>query len=116
MEKAYKLPVWAQEEIRNLERERDNAIKALNDALNHQTESPIFYWDYVSTGENQGPTQKTFYIQTRRIEINHAGVEVSILLRDDHIYISWGGHNRKDAAFIPSSYQAAHIVSKENMR
>ena len=39
-----KLPAWAQEHIKELERERDIAIRALNDYVDNQTESAIFYF------------------------------------------------------------------------
>lgn len=119
MEDISKLPKWAQEKIKTLERERENAIRQLNDYLDSQTKSPFYITDLVSTGEaERGPSYKTTYIQTNKMTIFHAGVLLDILLREGQIDLSWGGdHSRlHEIAFIPSSHQSARLVSKENMR
>jgi hypothetical protein len=117
-EKIKKLPKWAQEHINNIERERDVSIKTLNKFIDGQTETSFWYDDLICTGEEKGPSFKRRFIQTHRMEVEHAGVSLSVLLRDGCIDIGWRSGNRfsnSEAAFIPTSYMQARIVSKENM-
>jgi hypothetical protein len=37
-----KLPKWAEEHIKTIQRERDNAVRALNDYVNSQTPTEIY--------------------------------------------------------------------------
>lgn len=117
-ERIKKLPVWTQELIASLERQREEAIRALNQYVDSQTPSPFFIDELESTGETQGPSQKTRYIQTRRMEVEHAGVHLSILLRDGKIDLQWSGVERtsEHIAFVPRSFQSADLLAKENMR
>ena len=113
-----KLPKKVQAYIRDIERERETAIRALNEYLDNQTESPFSYSDYLCTGEDKGsPIYKTKYIQTHKIEIKHAGIIFTAMLRDNTIDLKWEAENRstRAIAFIPASYQGARLVSKENM-
>lgn len=112
-----KLPKWAQAHIKKIERERDVAIRALNDVLDSQEPSPIFYDDLVSTGENTGPTSKRFYVQSHKITVEHNGVSLSIYA-GRNIDLRWesaGGKFNNFVAFVPNSHQAASLVAKENM-
>lgn len=117
-ERIKKLPGWAQELIADLERQRKEAIRALNQYVDDQTPSPFFIDELESTGEETGPSKKTRYIQTRKMKVEHAGVNLSILLRDGKIDLQWGGAGRlsQPIAFIPRSFQSADLVAKENMR
>lgn len=81
-----KLPKWAQEKIRDLERERDAAVVALNEFQDKQTPSRIWTEDIVCTGEESGPTAKRNYFQTRSLEIqvgDHKRSTIHLLLRPD---------------------------------
>jgi hypothetical protein len=113
-----KLPKWAQEHIRDLERQRDESITALNEYVDRQTESAFYYDDYVSTGEEQGPSNKRSYIQTRQITVEYAGIELNIRTVDNEIRLQWNDTKRHldYIALIPWSFQNAILVSKENMR
>jgi hypothetical protein len=113
-----KLPKWAQEHIKKLERERDTAINTLKDYCNHKKPSPIYTEDLVCIGEKKGPSSIRNYIQTYKITINHQGIELNIICREEGIDMSWGDgkFRTKDVAFIPWSHQQAYLVSKENMR
>lgn len=112
-----KLPKWAQDHIKKLERERETAIRSLNEYVDAQTESPIFYDDLVLTGEEQGPSSKRVYIQSHGIEVIHNGVHLSLLLRDN-IELRCENVKRVTSfvAFVPTSLNAMSLVSKENMR
>lgn len=112
-----KLPKWAQDHIKTLERERDVAVRSLNEYVDGQTESAIYYDDLISTGEERGPSNKRVYIQTHSIEVEHNGVHLSLLLRDN-IELRCEDLNRamNFVAFVPTSFNGMSLVSKENMR
>lgn len=116
-----KLPKWAQDYIRDIERQRDVSVRALNQYLDNQTESEFYFDDYIGTGESngRGPTLKRNYIQAPdRLAISYADVLLEVVIRDGEVHISWGGDVNRDhdVAFIPMSYQHAKIIAKNNMR
>ena len=112
-----KLPKWAQEHIKTVTREREEAIRTLNKYCDEQTPSAMYVDEMICTGEEQGPTFKKKYFQGHRIEIKHAEVHLSILLRDDRIDMGWvGTSHSNEVAFIPKSYMQADLVSRDNMR
>ena len=118
-----KLPKWVQAHIREIKRERDVAIRALNEYCDNQTPSPFRIEDHVSAGEEKGSSRKVRYIQTHSVVVENEGVELRVLVRTfnpDHkeIILSWygSGNGLGDIAFIPSSFQSAYLISKENMR
>lgn len=112
-----KLPLWAQKYISDLKRQRETAVRFLNESLDRQTESPFYVESYESTEETTGPSLKYVYFQTHRMQVHHAGVYLSITLRDKSVDLTWG--NRRfglgNVAFVPTSYQAASLVNKDNM-
>jgi hypothetical protein len=122
--KISKLPLWAQDHIKSLERERETAIRALNEYCDVQTPSPFYFDELESTGEEGGPTTKRRYFQGQNISIDWKGVHVDIYLRmegpqgDSSIEISWdsAGHTGTEIAMIPKSFQRVALVAKENMR
>jgi len=117
-DKINKLPKWAQEHIKDLNRQRDVAIKALNEYCDSQTDSEFSIQELECTGEEGGPSFKRRYIQTRKIEVDYGGVGLSVSIADQEIRLSWwaSGVGLRDVAFIPISYQYARITAKENMR
>lgn len=118
-ERIKKLPVWVQELIADLERQREEAIRALNQYVDNQTPSPFYINELECTGEERGLSQKTRFIQTRKMEVEHAGVRLSILLRDGKIDLQWESVDRTSVyvAFVPRSFQSADLlITKENMR
>ena len=112
------LPKWAQEQIRTLERERDNAVAVLNKWQDSQTPSSIWTDEALCIGEGKGPSFKKRYIQGYKAEFLHAGVHLSILLRDTCIDVSWSApnHGMDEIALVPESYQKCRLVSRDNMR
>lgn len=114
-----KLPVWAQEIIEDLAQQRETAVRALNKYADDQTPSPFYIDELECTGEEKCPSKKTRYIQTRKIAVEHAGVHLSILLRDGSIDLQWWESLNRGAgqvAFVPKSFQAVDLIAKENMR
>lgn len=121
-----KLPQWAQAHIQKLERERNTAIEAMNQALDSQTPGPISTSEYLSTGEaaGPGPSLKTRYFHANQLEIDHKGVKLAITLREDgpssqnDIYLSWSASDGRmnNVAFVPLSFQQAALIAKKHMR
>lgn len=115
-----KLPKWAHEGIQALIRERDMAVRTLNEFQDSQKPSKIFFESHPCLGEGvgQGPTAKTCYVQSKVITIRNAGVELRVsAFHDDKIELSWGHPDRIccDVAFIPECYQSARIVHPDHM-
>lgn len=121
-EQLAKLPKWAQEEFKTLERERDIAVRELNQWVDNQTPSNIKIHEHVPIGPG-GPKRMTRFIQGYCVEFEHAGVWVEVTLpywdaREKYITLKWGKEQIAcdEVAFIPYSHQSARIVAKENMR
>lgn len=111
------IPNWVKEYVRSLERERQAAINALNKYVDSQTPAPFYIDKLESTGEKTGPSKNIRYIQTHRMEVKHAGIILSILLRDGRIGLQWEDEkSAHEVAFVPRSFQCADLVAKENMR
>lgn len=123
-EEIAKLPKWAAEKVKDLSRERDAAVCKLNEYIDSQTESPISIDEHPCLGESYGPSFKTRYIQARDVKFTWHGVTLEVRLRDEGpqhdncIQLVWGTSKRSmsHVAFVPSSYQHAELISKENMR
>jgi len=117
-DKIEKLPKWAQEYIANIEREREISVRALNEYCDSQTPSAFSVPEYESTGEQQGPSYKVRYIQTRKMEVDYEGVLLRIYLRDDTIDLQWESRagGMEDVAMIPQSFHRVTLKSASNMR
>lgn len=126
-EKIAKLPAWAREHIRSLERERNCAVRGLSEFLDKQTPSAIFVESMVGHDVGEllpGGVVQKHYIQTHAIAIEHAGVRLRVGVYDnnagrDCIHLQWEsitGWAGVPVAFIPQSFQSAQLKAKENMR
>lgn len=114
-----KLPKWAQEEFKTIQRQREEAIKSLNEYVDNQTESPFSVDDYVSTGEEEGPSKKVRYIQAYCVRVKHAGVDLRVYANEDNsIRIQYGKQNYSigEVALIPVSFQTIEIKASSNLR
>lgn len=126
MDKLPKLPKWAQDHIRHIERERETAIQALNQYIDSQSEAPFYTDDVLCTGEDTGPTFKRRYFQGHKITAEHAGLRLRILLSSQHdsqrehgIELSWEAIDKRAGtlvAMVPKSFHQVELVAKENMR
>lgn len=112
-----RLPVWAQDHIGELERQRGKAVRVLEEYRDTQTPSKIWTDDLVSLGEDEkGPSYIRNYLQVERIEMEHAGVHLDVNLHhDEGIKLSWRPVGRAitmgDICFIPEAYQQARLVN-----
>ena len=125
-----KLPKWAQDRIRTLERERLEALRALNNHVDNQKPSQIYWEEYLSTGEGTGwtggtgPSVKRFYVQTNRVVVECAGVQLQVdcheatSMHDDGIELKWSDPTglQNMTAFVPTSFQRATLIAQHNMR
>lgn len=71
-----KLPKWAQNHIRDLERQRDAAVRALEQFCDEQTPASFSVTELVNDGERVGPSQRKRYIQAHQMVLNHQQVEL----------------------------------------
>lgn len=108
-----KLPKWAADYITDVERERDVALRALNEYVDAQTVSAIYYDDILCLGENnrKSPSFKRKYVQTKEITFEHLEIEMRVLLRDDCIDVGWTSVNRRigDVIMQPTYFQAIKL-------
>lgn len=111
-----KLPKWAQEHIRQLQRQRDIAVRELREYMDSQTESKVYY-DDLTCLENGAPSQLRRYVQTNKIAIVHEGVELDIYAAPgDGIRIRFGvmKHGRHRIASIrPNATNSISILASE---
>jgi hypothetical protein len=116
-ERIAKLPKDIRDYIQNAERERDVAARELKEYTDNQTPSEFSIQEYVNG------KFVTRYIQTNKIEIEAHGVKLVVRVgfdRDKCLNLQWGPAGRlagtQHVGFAPTSFQAAEIRSKENMR
>lgn len=120
-DKIAKLPKWAQGHITQIERQRDAAIDTLNRSIDNQTETDIWFFEHLCTGEGgtRGPIRKKFYVPNHCIEIDFEGVRCTVLLREGSgIDITYNSSERHmaEVALVPRSYQQIYLISKQHMR
>lgn len=114
-----KLPKWAQTHIKDLKRERDVMLRALNEFQDKQTPSPFYFEDWVCSGEAPGPTPKRCYVQARTMVLVHGGIQLSVRPDDNgQIFLQWNsdGDLMEEIALIPAAYQNARLAAKAHMR
>jgi hypothetical protein len=118
-EQLARLPKWAQQEIRKLQRQRDAAVRKLNEMEDSQTPSRVWTEDIVHLAD-KGPQFVRQYFQAEKLEIEHAGVSLSI--RGLHhgskqINLTWNAVSRAIGPiyFVPEAFQQARLVAPENV-
>jgi len=125
-----KLPKWAQDRMKALERERDTAVRALNAHVDGQTPSKVYWEEYLSTGEGHGdsttgPTNKRFYVQTDRLVVENCGIRLAINCHGSRDLMHWPGiqlrwsdpfDTQNMVALVPDSFQSAFLIANHNMR
>lgn len=123
-EQMAKLPKWAQDHIKTLERERETAVAALLRHTDEQTPSPISIPTMECIGVTQGPSQLVRYIQPGLgTEFSWEGVKLRVSLadgrsRDKGITLQWESERRglEHVCMLPLSFQQVQLIAKENMR
>lgn len=110
-----KLPKYAQNYIRCVERERDEAIEKCNRLTDHQTKSNIWVEDYGVRGNRCRE-----YVQGDSVVIQNGDVSLRVSARrPESIELSWCEGDELygigDVALIPTAYQQARLVNCKNM-
>lgn len=111
-EEKAKLPKWALQKIEMLEAERRTAVDALLRYTDEQAESPFRITELECIGEQVGPTFLTRYIQARKMEIVWKGVELTVITKDDGIFLSWATDSQSARDFVglvPTAFQQAML-------
>jgi len=109
-----KLPKWVKHHIRRIEQDRDEATSRLDEYLDGQTPSKVYYEDMSG---REGFMAYRKYIQSRRVTFVDQGVELTVMIAEGlgrGIELSWGPercHGLGDLCFIPTSYQQARITN-----
>lgn len=110
MEDVAKLPKWAQERMRQLEFQRNAAIRALQEFENKQTESRVWVADHACIGETPGPSLIKNYLQTRNVTFKVGEDEISCYLREDNI-LDINSHY-DSISIRPQAANSIHIIGK----
>lgn len=66
-DKIAKLPMWAQDHIRNLQRALDVSKQQMTDFCDSQSPSLIWYEELVCDAVSGGPSHRRVYLQTHRV-------------------------------------------------
>ena len=118
-EQIAKLPKWAKERLEDLERltrVAEAALKEFNDA---QTPSEFYVEERLSLGEGSDTYAKR-YIQTYKMSVEHDGVKLDVLLRQDErgIELQWHSTDRlmQEVAMVPLSFNKVKVLAKEFLR
>jgi len=102
------LPKWANEAIERLTRERDEAVKALNDARDIETESPFFMTEI----DHRTNEVRKHFLQVSGLKLNWAGVELSFILREEGIDLL----ARDVLTMIPRSANSIRILPRSEKK
>lgn len=94
-----------QAEMDTLRRQRDEAVRCLNEWLDSQTPAAFSTTDIIR--DTQPPRFVKRYFAGRNIEVEHLGIRVSVKLRVDCISIDYMGcvGRSQKVTFTPVGYQ-----------
>lgn len=113
-EQIAKLPKWAQEHIQTLERQRREVVGVLEDFTQANNTGPVRCRIMVSDGEGVGPSHREVRFDAHWIEIDHAGVSLSITLAHDEIRVAYSQEKRASGCVYlkPTSFQQFTLKDK----
>ena len=113
-EQIVKLPKWAQEHIRDLERQRMAAVEALEDFTAKNDTGPVCCRLMVSDGASRGPSSRQVRFDARWVEIDHAGVHVDLTLAEGEVRVAYTLSARAAGCVYlqPTSFQQFKLKSK----
>ncbi len=118
-EQLAKLPKWAAEYIKEIERQRETAISALNEYTDNQTVSPLFA-DELECLEAGSPRHIIRYFQGREIQAKFMGVHVRMYLCETRkrIEIQYSREDDRtgDVCLQPSSHQSFSLIAPKCLR
>lgn len=107
-DKIEKLPKWARKHIESLERDRDDATDLMRKMTDDQTPSPFYIEEF--RGGAAGVQRR--YFQAHQIAVEHLGIVMHVILRENCIDISYGLESCAigDVAMVPQSRQAVALI------
>lgn len=91
-------------------RQRDNAVKALDEFCDSMTVTPVSYSDHVCDKDG-GPSYRKVYMQTREVDFNLGDDVVHVRLQNDHTLRVHSG--MRSIAVAPSANNAFTIMLGE---
>jgi len=112
-----RLPKWAKDHIRDLTRQREAAVRALDKFEATQTPSKMWVEDFCSDGKTRGPSTRKLYVQGRRITIEHNDIRLDVLMREEALDLQWsrGKSRGGDIPMIPRSYGQVWLVNPKDL-
>lgn len=102
--------------LETLQRQRDEAVRRLEEMTDNQNVSPFFKDEFDCTS-SPPVSRKVYYQAGTAMNVEHQGVLLRIHLRDREIDLQWDTPQRHgEICFRPTSHQSASLLTKENMR
>jgi len=115
-EQIEKLPKWAQEHIKDLDRRAFVSERSLREYRDSLTPSEFFVEEYDADLKKM--VRK--YVQTNKIAVERNKIHLEIILRQDEngIDVTWWSEDRltREIALVPKGFNSISIVGKDQMR
>lgn len=118
----HKLPKWAQQHIKDLERRLDVAKRKLDEYTNDQSPDKFYVQDFLC--DENPPRSVTHHIQGSSISCKHAGVMLRVLCREgrsqcgrphiDITYTTEDEHPIQEVVLQPYSFNAIRLMVSEH--
>jgi len=114
-EQFYRLPVYAQRYLKNLEDKNRRLTESLKKVVEKSEETCVWH-----CGRDLDEDYN-IYVPTNRVTVVSEDKTAGITVTSERncVFLSWHGGkawDMKEVAFVPSAYQQARLVSKGNMR
>jgi hypothetical protein len=105
-----KLPRWARDHIRTLQRGRDEAHARLERYHDRETPSPFYSIEW----EGDGTKFRRVYYQPHSVCCQSGGVKVELIPREDGVEVVFGGGEFGTglAALAPQASNVLHVIPK----
>jgi hypothetical protein len=106
-----KLPKWAQDRMATLTRKAQRAEQTLRDYMEFTIPSKVELEDCAGSKH---------FVQTKRVTIKHADVNLIINLSEKdrielNFYVPKGAPLGGEACFMPSDYQQVNLANSKNL-
>lgn len=109
-EKIERLPKWAQDHIKDLVRQRKEAVEALDNYIDENNVGPFIFSDFVCDKDG-GPSIRERHINADKVRIEYGGIMLDINLSNQYrdekaIYLNWSPRRSKPnsiVAIVPSA-------------
>lgn len=110
------LPRWAQLHIEDLQRQRDEAVRTLENFTQEQ-KPQHFYMESTVCIKQGSPTTLRRYIHGHWLRYEHRGLDFTIIEYEDHVSFQYGQvRGLRDILMQPSSYQQFKLIYPEQVK